>query len=274
MILLDSENYYKLKQPLKSVEINHLFARTVVEQKMDGEIYVDDLNNPSTFYVKHSYGMALLFGNTHNEFFNKQLTSYLLNEESKRHAGEWLQVFPSEWNDKLEELLTGHFAAESTVNPSELHRIIKSTRVNFRFNKSKYTSAKHTISPDFKLVRTDANLFGQITGTVVPRYLWRNKDEFSQNAVGFSLIYRNEPVSTAFASFIHDRQLELGIETQAQFHGKGLAQLTCSALIDYCLENNFEPVWACRLENTGSFQLAQKLGFEPVRMIPYYQLPF
>lgn len=274
MILLKTENYYKLAEPLKTVGINHLFARAVVEQKMDGEVYVDDPEKPTTFYVKHSYGMALLFGNTNNEFFNQQLTSYLLNEESKRQAGEWLQVFPSEWNDKLEKLLTEHFAAASTVNPSELQQIIKSTRVNFRFNKSKYTSAKHTIPPDFKVVRTDAKLFGQITGTVVPRYFWRNKDEFSQNAVGFSLIYRNEPVSTAFASFIHDRQLELGIETKAEFQEQGLAQLTCSALIDYCMENNYEPVWACRLENTGSYKLAQKLGFEPIRMIPYYQLPW
>lgn len=271
MISLKTENYYKLKEPLKMVEINHLFARTVVEQKMDGEIYVDDFECPSTFYVKHSYGMALLFGKTDNEFFNQQLTSYLLNEDSKRQAGEWLQVFPSEWNDKLDKLLDGQIAGP---NPTEIkHRVIKSTRVNFRFNKSKYTSAKHTISPEFKLVRTDAELFGQIAGTVVPRYFWRNKDEFSQNAVGFSLIYRNEPVSTAFASFIHDQQLELGIETKAEFQGQGLAQLTCSALITYCMENNLEPVWACRLENTGSFQLAQKLGFEPIRMIPYYQLP-
>lgn len=272
MILLKTGNYYKLKEPLKMVEINHLFARTVVEQKMDGEIYVDDFEHPSTFYVKHSYGMALLFGKTDNEFFNEQLTSYLPNEDSKRQAGEWLQVFPLEWNDQLDKLLDGQI---TEPNPTEInHRVIKSTRVNFRFNKSKYTSAKHTIPPDFRLVRTDVELFGQIAGTVVPRYFWRNRDEFSQNAVGFSLIYRNQPVSTAFASFIHDQQLELGIETKAEFQGQGLAQLTCSALIDYCLENNFEPVWACRLENTGSYKLAQKLGFEPIRMIPYYQLPW
>jgi hypothetical protein len=33
-----------------------------------------------------------------------------------------------------------------------------------------------------------------------------------------------------------------------------------------------EPVWACRLENDGSYKLAQKLGFEPVLEIPYYRL--
>ncbi|MDO8927801.1 MAG: GNAT family N-acetyltransferase, partial [Bacteroidota bacterium] len=126
---------------------------------------------------------------------------------------------------------------------------------------------------EFKLVKTDAELFDQISGTVVPRYFWRNKKEFVQQGAGFSLMLEDEPVSTAFSAFAFETELELGIETQSLYQGKGLAQLVCSALIDFCLENNLEPVWACRLENTGSFQLAQKLGFEPVRMIPYYQLP-
>lgn len=277
MILLKTENYYKLAEPLKTVGINHLFARAVVEQKMDGEIYVDDVERPSTFYVKHSYGMALLFGKTDNDTFNRQLVSYLLNENNNRKAYEWLQAYPQQWNDKLEELLDGKLLDSSDKEPSQSEDkqlcVTKSTRVNFRFNRKKYMPVKPEGNAKFKLVKTDAELFDQISGTVVPRYFWRNNEEFVQQGIAFSLMLGNEPVSTAFSAFVHEHQLELGIETQPQFHGKGLAQLICSALIDYCLENNFEPAWACRLENTGSFKLAQKLGFEPVRMIPYYQLP-
>jgi RimJ/RimL family protein N-acetyltransferase len=57
-----------------------------------------------------------------------------------------------------------------------------------------------------------------------------------------------------------------------QYRGKGLALHACSALIDYCLEYNYEPVWACRLENYASYKLAQKLGFDPVLYMPYYKL--
>jgi hypothetical protein len=52
----------------------------------------------------------------------------------------------------------------------------------------------------------------------------------------------------------------------------GFAEYTCSALIDYCIENNYEPVWACHLENIGSYKLAQKIGFTPSALIPYYRL--
>lgn len=277
MILLEPKNYYKLEQPLKSVEINHLFAQAVVEQKMDGEVCVDNIERPSTFYVKHGYGMALLFGKTDNEPFNRQLVNYLLKKNNHRKTNEWLQAYPQQWNDNLEELLTGRMLDSSDAETNQLADnqlfVTKSTRVNFRFNREKYVPVIPKDNTEFKLVKTDAELFNQITGTVVPCYFWRNKKEFMQQGAGFSLMLGDEPVSTVFSAFVQAPQLELGIETQSLFQGKGLAQLVCSALIDFCLENTLEPVWACRLENTASFKLAQKLGFEPIRMIPYYQLP-
>lgn len=51
-----------------------------------------------------------------------------------------------------------------------------------------------------------------------------------------------------------------------------VAELTCRKLIDYCLERDLIPVWSCRFENTASCKLAQKLGFEPTLMIPFYRL--
>lgn len=272
MIQLKTENYYKVLEPLSELKINHLFARTVLEQKMDGEVFVDHEKQPSSFYIKHAYGMSLLFGSTDNEEFNSQLTSYFLNKDNTRKAAEWLQVFPATWNEKLNLLLNGKIVEPSAAISPE-NQIIKWSRVNFKFQPLKYSSRQQEVPKGFRLKKTDPDLFNYISGSVVPSCFWRNKREFAQNAIGFSLIYNNKPVSTAFASFVHGQQLEIGIETSSEFRGKGLAQITCSALIDYCLVNNFEPIWSCRLENTGSFMLAQKLGFEPTLIHPYYQLP-
>lgn len=271
MIQLKTENYYKVFESLSKVEFNHLFARTVLEQKMDGEVFVDDPDEPTTFYIKHAYGMSLLFGNTDNDKFNRQLTDYFLNKNTTRKADEWLQVFPAAWNEKLQLLLNGNIVEPSTVSSPEM-QIIKWSRVNFKFQKHKYPGQKEILE-GFRLKKTDPALFNQISGSVVPSCFWRNPKEFGQNAIGFSLMHHNKPVSKAFASFIHDQQLGIGIETASEYRGKGLAQITCSALIDYCLANNFEPIWSCRFENTGSFMLAQKLGFESTNFHPYYHLP-
>lgn len=268
MIHLKTENYYKVLEPLKEVAINHLFARTVLEQKMDGEVYVDNPEQPSVFYVKHSYGMSLLFGKTNNFDFNRLLANYLRNNS----AGEWLQVFPAEWNDKLAQFV-GDIMVDPANSNQEKQQIIRWSRVNFRFDPSKYPTTQSPIPEGYQLTRTDAGMFVKISGSVIPSCFWRNGQEFAENAIGFSLLYDGQAVSTAFASFIHDKQLEIGIETMTGFQGKGLAQIICSALIDYCLENGFQPIWSCRLENTGSFMLAQKLGFVATFTGPYYQLP-
>jgi RimJ/RimL family protein N-acetyltransferase len=111
-------------------------------------------------------------------------------------------------------------------------------------------------------------------GTVVPSYFWNDADHFLDKSIGFTALHDGRIAATAYAAFIIDKSLEIGIETVEEFRGMKLAQVTCSSLIDYAIENNYEPIWACRLENTGSYLLAQKLGFEPTVYRPYYKLAF
>ncbi|MCG8409826.1 MAG: GNAT family N-acetyltransferase [Bacteroidales bacterium] len=109
-------------------------------------------------------------------------------------------------------------------------------------------------------------------GSVVPSNFWDNAHDFDKQGVGFSLYHNNKLATTAFSAFIFDKELELGMETTPEFRGKGYAQYACSALIDYCLINNYEPIWACSLKNVASYNLAQKLGFIPQLTLPYYRL--
>jgi GNAT superfamily N-acetyltransferase len=271
MKLLNPDKYHILKKLLSKVEINHHFALAVLEQTMDGSVYVNDLNTPTTFYIKHNYGMALLVGTTENSAFNNQLISYMLNTDNKRKKPEYLQVYPALWNQKLLELLPAKFV-ETSANASQ-NKITTLGRINFRFNRQKYISVHKTNCPKGELVHTDAALFYKIKGAVVPLHFWRNGDEFTQLSIGFSALVNGEPVSTAYAAFLQKPYLELGIETKAEYHGKGYAHWVCAALINYCLENKLVPVWACRTDNSGSIKLAEKLGFEQIRTISYYQLP-
>ena len=111
-----------------------------------------------------------------------------------------------------------------------------------------------------------------MTGSVIPKSFWDSPHDFKQKGVGFGLYYDGKLVSTAFSSFRFPGKLELGIETAEEFKGMGFGEMVCKALIEYCIEKNLEPVWACRLENTGSYRLAKKLGFVPCRELPYYKL--
>ena len=275
MILLDGSEYCKVEKPLKKVVINNLFARTVIEKHLPGKVYVDSINTPSTFYVIHPYGMSLLFGNPNNDKFNTWFRQYALNVDKSRNKYEWVQVFPDNWDDKFKELFGNDLINNSNNSDDIEGKVELNGRVNFKFNGDAYSVFKQdNIKSAFKIVRTDKESFNNMKGSVVPMHFWTDAESFLKHGVGFSLFCDNELASTAYSAYVHDNFLEIGIETIEEYRGRGLAQSVCSALIDYCLQNNLDPVWSCRLENTASCKLAQKLGFEPVSKRTYYKLPY
>ena len=275
MLLLEKNRYEKVKASLTAVKINHLFALSVVENRVTGSIYVDRQENPGTFYVVHPYGMSLLFGSAGNAGFNTNLLNYMLNTSGVRNKAEWLQAFPDTWNKKLRDWLGNNLVRYGDESDNQIPgKVIENTRVNFKFNKTRYLELKKNIGHSgFNIERVNADLFNKMQGTVVPRYFWNSADDFCKHGAGFCVVIGGQPVSLAYSAYITDKQLELGIETSEEYRGKGLALHVCFALIDYCLKNHYEPVWSCRFENTGSYILAQKLGFEPTIILPYYKLP-
>jgi hypothetical protein len=273
MILLDKKDYYRVLNPLKEVKINHLFARTVVENIITGSVYVDNIINPKVYYVYHPYGNSLLFGDTNQNDFNSWFLDYALNISKLRTGFECVQAYPESWQQALSVLFGKKLIKIEDNTNKDISKIEVFSRVNFKFKKSVYLDfKKKNFLNDFNICRTDKKMFEEMKGKVLPKYFWENADRFYVQGIGFSLKYNDKIVSTAFSAFIFENQLEIGIETVEDNRGKGFALATCCAIIDYCLANNYEPIWSCRLDNTGSYNLAQKLGFEPTMYIPAYKL--
>ncbi|WP_438490923.1 GNAT family N-acetyltransferase [Paenibacillus sp. IHBB 3054] len=278
MLQLESKDYFKVLPLLDHVNINTMFARAVLEQLVPGSVYVDAVHNPRAFYVVHSYGMSLLFGEAGNEAFTQGLHDYMTNLAGMRQSAEWLQSDPAaEWTPILDSILSIHNSSliNSGISSLENHSraIERNTRVNFCFNREAYMDAKAKLPrPDGIIMRTTKEQFLAQSGAVVPRFFWRDEEHFAAEGIGYTLVSDGEAAATSFASCRTAGQLEIGIETAENHRGKGCALAVCSALIDYCLEHNLEPVWACRLENQGSYYLAQKLGFRPTVTLPYYRL--
>ncbi|MNP05611.1 GNAT acetyltransferase [compost metagenome] len=279
MIELDKKDYYKALPLLRQVKMNTLFAEVVLNQHISGKVYVDCLDHPRTFYVVHSYGMSLLFGDLGNEAFIDKLYGYVTNQSGIRDQVEWLQADPAgPWSEVIDSMLltyNGQLKKRGLL-PEEIERksILRNARVNFSFQRDAYLEAKQNFPKlGETIICTTKEQFMSQTGAVIPRYFWRDEEHFAKEGVGYSLLRDGKIASTSFSSCRTGNQLEIGIETAEDYQGKGYAFSVCSALIDYCLEHDLEPVWACRLENKGSYYLAQKLGFRPTLTLPYYRLP-
>ncbi|MBN2519177.1 MAG: GNAT family N-acetyltransferase [Bacteroidales bacterium] len=235
MILLDKNEYYKVKDHLNDITFNNLFARSIIDQNVKGIVYVDNAVIPVTFYIRHPYGLSLLYGNTENQEFNKWFTGYALNVEKVRTKPDWMQVFPDTWNNKIIQLLPGKILKVTDCNISEATGKVEiHNRVNFRFNREKYTRYNFkNLGNEFSIKPINKELFDVMQGTVIPRYFWDTAEDFLKYGTGFSLFYQDKLVSTAFCAFIHDNKFEIGIETSESFRGKGFAQYCCSELINY-----------------------------------------
>ncbi|WP_238652899.1 GNAT family N-acetyltransferase [Paenibacillus piscarius] len=279
MLKLDRRYYDLALPPLGQVKINTLFAEAVLKGQTTGYVYVDCVQSPRTFYVTHEYGMSLIYGDSGNEEFNRGLKEYMTNETGRRASAEWLQADPAGgWEPLLEAVVKEHNAQldQEDLQPEAAgrRRMYTHTRVNFTFDAEVYREArKQWFRQDADIRLMNGEGFGEQTGLVIPRYFWRDAEHFLNSGVGYTLRWEGEDASSAFSAYRTAEQLEIGIESAAAHRGKGFAFSVCCALIDYCLEQGLEPVWGCRMENAGSYRLAQKLGFKPLRTIPYYRLP-
>lgn len=274
MELLDLHNYQLINDLIRSVSINNLFARAVLEHNVSGQIFADNKTHPQTAYIIHPYGMTLLAGDSTNQTFNESFRAHALNTTGKRTTHEWMQAWPDSWDNTLRDLF-GERLIKSADNLTKQEKgiIELNTRVNFKFNKNRFLEIhKPATDPAITITRTDRTLFREMKGSVIPVNFWNSEEDFLENGLGFSLLYQGKLASMAFSSFWFDDQFELGIETIPGYRGKGLAEMVCSALIEHCIRHQLEPIWACRLENTGSYKLALKLGFEVAATIPYYRL--
>jgi len=258
---LNKDSYGILLEPVMQVPFNMLMARSVITNHADGRIFVDSCEYPQSFYIVHPYGMTFLCGHSNNEAFNKSLFDYFKDSSNERKKDEWLQAFPREWDIVMKRLIDEHIA-------------IPYTRLNFKFDAAKfYEKYNQTDKSKYEIISTPTDMLFEITGSVVPKDYWRTREQFANIAKAFTIMIDGKPVSTAFTSARHDDKLEIGIETTKEYHGKGLGYLACAKLIEYCLDNNIEPVWSCRYENTASVNLCQKLGFVETLRTPYYHIP-
>ncbi|MBK6976838.1 MAG: hypothetical protein IPH28_06690 [Cytophagaceae bacterium] len=159
MILLKKNKYFLCENALESVQINHFFAMSVIRNHVNGQVFVNHANNPKVFYVKHPYGMSLLFGKTDDENFNNWLKKYISGEKTNH---EYLQASPDSW-DEIFQVWFSNIWSET----ENKQKIWLQTRANFEFLPNEF----HKYFPETgnrEIVKIDKEIFESFEGSVVP----------------------------------------------------------------------------------------------------------
>ena len=247
MILLNPSQYNMVIEPLLNVPINILYSRAVVEKRsVRGQVYVDDVDNPQSFYIVHPCGMSLVFGKPLERYPN----TYKLNE--------WLLSYPN-----IEDGMTFFDNINTTV--------YKYTRVHFKFNPNKYVSYRED-RKEFTIIRIDREMFNSLNGLVSPKFYWDNADDFFNIGVGFAVMRGVIPIATAFSTSVIDDKIDIGVNVHPNYKKRGYGTLVADAMVEFCLLNDCEPAWGTFSYNHPGIGLGEKLGFELIEILPCYGL--
>jgi hypothetical protein len=96
---------------------------------------------------------------------------------------------------------------------------------------------------------------------------WLSIDSFLKNGLGYILMKGGEIISSCLSVFRSATGIEMDVSTIPEYHRKGYATITASALIKECIQQGLQPNWECFTNNTASIHLAESLGFE--KLSPY-----
>lgn len=255
---------------LERVGVNTGFARAVAERMVDGALWADRLPAPRAFHALHPYGMSLVWGDSLAAAAD-DVADHLIRGDYRR-SDEWLQVDPR-WPQLDWDALLGAEPADRLVGGGEAG-VVRFSRVNFSFDPARFRALHGaSVVPDGWRVRRAAAPDFSLTGSVVPKFFWRDAAQFLAQGGGWCLERDGNPGAIAFTSFRFGREVEIGIETMPLARRQGLGLAVAVAMIKDLLADDLTPVWSCRRENQASYELALRLGFRLTRTIPYYRLP-
>ena len=263
MKIIPKEKYYKVIPLVEKVSCNILFAEVVVFHKASGTIFVDNDDCPTICLIVHKYGMSLLTG-IPNYLFSNDLCTFLV---SNQNIVKWVLVYPDSLSVILYQNISDRIYDYNMFDISKKGILLcRTKRVMFDF--IGVTDIKNT--NNFQIHKIAGTDFMRINGSVAPKNFWDTSEDFIENGVGFFIELSNTIACYCFSAFANVKKIEIGIETNLSYRRKGLAHFVATYMLKYCIENNLQPLWSCRIENVKSMKLAQKLGFIPKSEHEYF----
>ena len=271
-MLIAHPDDYRYLPALSAIRLNTQFVRAVLEGEVTGRVWVDQLPEPRVAHAMHPYGMSFIWGECDDERI-PSLADHVLLGAYRKHD-EWLQIAPSMSHLPWNELLNAVPGNDGQAPGGQ--RVQRYERVNFQFEPERFFARNPEAPPlpaGWRLRPMTADEFDLPDVSVSPRAFWHNATQFLARGGGWCADINGEIGTIVFTSFRTHGSLEIGVETRGEHRGKGLAHAAAATFLKELVDKKVQPVWSCRRENVASYELAIRLGFTPVRTVPYFRLP-
>jgi GNAT superfamily N-acetyltransferase len=262
-------------EPDDFTRISHLFQGhrqylpvfAIIHGNFPGRIFVDDKEAPRAALVWALSRWAYVDGDPHDDAFKQALPELVQNviiPASLRMNMRWFELYTVDsppWRAALEASLKAyapvqHYETVFTFDEQRYQRLRKPltlpaglsiARVEFPILPPPACDAPF-IDPGFK----------------------------TRSAFGFQLTRDGHVISVCRSNgFVSGNEFMIDVVTvEKSERGKGYATAVGTALLDYCLEHQFVPLWETTLDNIPSRKVAHKLGFVEDESYPVYAIEF
>ena len=263
---LDSGDFSKVAHLfLGHKEYVPVFA--VIDGNFPGRIFVDEKDSPNTALVWATSRWAYLDGDPSISSFNQSLPGLVQNIVipcSRQMNMNWFELYTRdspEWTATIEKSL-GQY------------KLQKHYEMVYAFDQQKY----HSLAKSFGLpkgswiqIKELPILLPAARDVMFVSHRFKTKTSF-----GFELVKDGKIVSVCKSNgLISGKEFMIDVETfEEGDRCKGYATAVGIALIDFCLEEGYSPLWETTLDNISSRKLASKLGFVEKESYPVYSIEF
>ncbi len=247
MYKLGQKDYKKVANLIKSD--NDLSVLSVIHNRMPGDIFVNDIDQPTSALIRTSE-CNLIAGRIDNEEFNANISDEL---------DFWDPVIPDteEWENHIPLVHKNHF-------------IRRYTRCHYLLSREKFIDSNtNRLLPNgfiIEQVNLDFlrnNKFKNSEPLLQAIEDWKSDEDFIKYGGGSYVRNKDEIVCYSLWDCSYLDQVEIGVHTTENYRKKGFGIISAAETVRTCFDKGYTKIrWTCVQANKGSKAIAEKLGFE------------
>lgn len=242
MIKANSQSYSAYVSYADNCAFGKVYPLSVVQGYQAGDVFVNSISDPKTVLFWHYSGFAFISGEYDESFLNS-VYGIIIEKE---------QANPRRFILFADERTRSFFGNKENID-IELRYFFELADGGCNYDID--------LPPNCALKPIGRELLPKLNGRITPYFSWADAEDFLKKGMGYCIVCNGKPAAWAFSAAVSDNEIDIGVETQADFQHQGFAAMASKAMIKHILEQGKAPVWACHYKNTASEKLAYKLGF-------------
>ncbi|MBZ0275421.1 MAG: GNAT family N-acetyltransferase [Anaerolineae bacterium] len=237
---------------------DRVYLEAVIEGRQAGRIFVDDPDHPRTALMTRSYDYFI--AGTVNEAFRAFI----------QDTPEEVDIF-----QRIYGLVPLSDAWETALLQDLGERVVIVPRRNFTWAGDDLRDVVIAPPEGMRIVALDSALAARVNTEIyhyapLLTYFWGDTDIEKCGQFGYCALSGDVITGVCHSVSVSNTQVNLGVETAAAFHRRGVGLAVCRATIQHAQRLGLQPTWDADGNNVASVALARRLGFREGR--PFTEL--